>query len=127
MEEQEKTYSLPPLIPTNDTPRLLIGIDYSLVYDHYSEVANSQGEEDFNRARKRLYKAGWTESDFKKVALIYENLRNNGFWPDGFDKDGHIQWRSAQASPIQQMMGIVHDPTEKIFSEKESRWRKRKQ
>lgn len=88
----------PPMIPTSATPELIIGRDnMSIFKKHYQICLSSTNQGEF--PDKRLDKEIGV-SDRPEIARVLKELRDNGFYPDGF-YNGEIVWRTVIKSKQQ--------------------------
>ena len=81
--------SLPgkPMIPTHETPNSIIGDLYPIFLEHYKAAERARSAEEFEQLMKPF-----SQDIRKKISVIYEILREHGFYPNGLAQNGNIKW-----------------------------------
>jgi len=103
MNQQEQsesgTHRMPPMVLTNLTPVEIIGRDNIGIFKRFYEIASSVsngGEFPTNRINKEI-----GPENRNHISEKLQELRDNGFYPDGFKSDGSICWKVVLKSPSQ--------------------------
>ena len=94
---QLKTYSSRPSIQTGVTPNQIIGSanNLEIIKEHLKMTLSNNGE----FPEGKVFKAFDTKVR-TWIAETYHNLRENGLYPVGIDKNGNISWKIAMECPV---------------------------
>lgn len=79
-----------PLYPTNMTPEEIIGPGNMSIFEDYYKITSSPtnaGEFPIKRLNKEI-----GADTVKQIAFVLKELREYGFYPDGWTKDLRIRW-----------------------------------
>jgi hypothetical protein len=104
---QERTYNRPPLIDTSYTPEIIVGENMDYLTLHYKVYSKCHTPEQVEMAMK---KAGFTIEDREKIARLYEELREHGFWAKKINEHGRIVWEHAKKGNVQMIFESSYEP-----------------
>lgn len=87
------------MVLTGLTPVDIIGEGNMVIFKKFYEITaskTSKGEFPVNRINKEI-----GAENREAIAATLQELRDNGFYPDGFKADGNIHWKIVLKSPSQ--------------------------
>ena len=101
-------YSKRPAVSTWQTPQEIIGDRMATLKLHYKIATSGTGDWPENELKKNF-----DEKMRVEIAALYKELRDNGYYPDGINGLGEINFRTAFEDPVHRLLLDTVEPTPK--------------